>query len=115
MSIPTEKLKDHRLFERFPSRFPTKFKDTRDEFGANVYLRDASAFGIKIATRERLFLNDHIALEVALPDGHAPMVLKGRAVWVNRIEDQLWEVGVQFHKINLLHMSRLFHLVEEPI
>ena len=26
-----------RLFERFPSRFPVNFKDTRNDFGASVY------------------------------------------------------------------------------
>ena len=51
---------ERRIFERFPSRYPAKFKDARNGFGTDVYLRDASAGGVKITTKERLYLNDNI-------------------------------------------------------
>jgi hypothetical protein len=108
-----EKLQEKRVFERFPARFPAKFKDTRDDYGTNVSLRDASAQGIKLITKERLFLHDSVSLEVKLPDNHDVITLRGRVVWVKRYEDVLWNVGVQFHKIDLVAISRIYKYIAE--
>jgi len=72
---------NRRLYERFQSRFPVKFKDTRSDFGADVLLRDFSAEGAKITTREQLYLNDSVSLEVELPDGKKPMTIRGEVIW----------------------------------
>lgn len=114
MTIATEQFKDRRLFERFSARFPSKYKDSRDEFGTKIYLQDVSAFGMRVISVERLLMNDYISLEVKLPDGQAPMVLSGRVVRLRRTEDLYWEAGIQFQKVELLRMSRLYHFIEEP-
>lgn len=105
--------KDQRLFDRFPSRFPAKFKDTRNDFGTDVYLRDASAGGIKIATKERLYLNDHVALQVQLPDGKDVMELRGEVVWAKHRDDQMWNAGVKFHKIVFMEQWRSYQFFED--
>ncbi len=104
---------ERRIFERFSARFPTKFKDARDDYGTEVFLRDASAQGIRIVTKERFFLDDQLALEVELPDGGEPMVLSGHVVWVKFLNLSLWDIGVQFSEVNFLKMQRLFKLTEE--
>jgi hypothetical protein len=104
---------ERRLFERFSARFPVKFKDAREDFGDEVFLRDASAEGIRILTKERFFLEDQLSVEVQLPDGGEPMVLSGRVVWVKLLNLSLWDIGVQFSQVNLLKMQRLFKLTEE--
>ena len=106
-------MSDKRLYSRFPARFPAKFQHERSDFGTNVFLRDASAGGMKIATTERLFLNDSVALEVDLPDGFEPLVLSGRVSWVKGQDPDLWEVGVSFHKTNLMKLHRMFRLVSQ--
>ena len=104
---------DKRVFERFQARFPVKFKDTRDDFGTNVFLRDASAEGARIASRERVFLNDYVSLDIKLPDGFDPLTLNGRVAWIKNLEpNTLWEVGIRFHKVDLLKMNRIYRLVE---
>ena len=103
---------ERRIFERFSARFPVKFKDTRDDFGIDVFLRDASAQGIRILTKERFFLGDHLSLEMELPDGGEPMVLSGQAVWVKLLNLSLWEIGIQFSKVNFIKMQRLFKFTE---
>ena len=106
-----EQMVDNRLFERFQARFPARFKDTRDDFGSVLQLRDASAFGGKLISKERLFTNDKITIEVHVPDGHAPMVIKGEIVWAKPTGVDHWEVGFKLHKIDLLRMSRLYKFV----
>jgi len=103
---------ERRIFERFSARFPVKFKDAREDFGTDVFLRDASAQGIRILTKERFFLEDQLALEVELPDGGEPMVLNGRVVWAKILNLSLWDLGIQFDQVDFLKMQRLFKLAE---
>ncbi|MFA5088065.1 MAG: PilZ domain-containing protein [Candidatus Omnitrophota bacterium] len=112
-----EDIKDEqRLFQRFSARFPVKIKDSRDEFGTKMFLRDASAEGVKVTSRERMFINDKISLSVKLPDGNEPLNINGRVVWIKSKEPNiLWDVGLKFHQVSLMSMQRLFQFVtEEP-
>jgi Tfp pilus assembly protein PilZ len=104
---------ERRLFERFSARFPVKFKDARDDYGTEVFLRDASAQGMRILTKERFFWGDQVSLDVQLPSGGEPMVLSGTVIWVKLLDLSLWEIGIQFHHVDLLKMQRIFKLAEE--
>jgi Tfp pilus assembly protein PilZ len=109
-------LKDEdRLFERFTARFPVKFRHSRGDFGTDVFLRDASALGVRFTTRQRMFLNDSVSLVVELPDGFDPLTLNGRVVWIKRKTPELWEAGVEFHKPDLMKMRRVFKLVNNTL
>lgn len=103
---------EHRLFERFSARFPVKFQHTRSDYGTDVFLRDASARGVKISTKERVFLNDSVSLQVKLPDGSEPVTLNGRVVWLQSKSPTFWEAGVELHKINLMEMQRIFKFTD---
>jgi hypothetical protein len=102
---------DRRSFERFSARFPAKIKDSRQSYGTEVFLRDASAQGMRLVTRERFFLDDKVAVDVALPQGHQ-MDLSGRVVWAKLLDYSFWELGVRFDSVDLLKMQRLFKLTE---
>ncbi len=102
----------NRIFERFPSRFPAKFKDTRTDYGTDVYLRNASAGGMRITTKERLYLNDNVTLEIELPDGKGSMTIRGEVAWVKSKDEQMWDVGLRFHKIVLMDMWRPYKINE---
>jgi Tfp pilus assembly protein PilZ len=106
--METTSIQDRRTFDRFSARFPAKFKDARDDYGTNVYLRDASAEGARVTTRERLYLNDTVTLEVEIPDGHAPMNIRGEVIWMKSREPQVWDVGLKFHNVSLMHLSRIY-------
>lgn len=113
--IDTKTLTDKRLFERFPARYPAKLKDTRDEFGTSIYLRNASAQGARMISKERAYLNDNISVEVKLPDNNYPMTLRGQVVWSKNTEANMWDIGIKFHKISLMHMARLYKFVAPAI
>ena len=103
---------ERRIFERFSARFPVKFKDAKEDYGTEVFLRDASAEGVRVLAKERYFLDDHVDLEVELPDGGEPLVLSGHVVWVKFVNLSLWDIGVQLSQINFLKMHRLYKLTE---
>jgi hypothetical protein len=106
--------KDKRIFQRVSARFPIKFKHERDDFGTNVFLRDASAQGLRLTTKKRMYLHDSVSLLVNLPDGKAPLSVNGRVVWTKTRGPDLWDVGLEFHKINFMNLHRIFHLLMPP-
>jgi len=106
---------ERRIFERFSARFPVKFRHSRQNFGTNVFLRDASAEGARISTKEKLYLNDSVSIEVDLPDGKNPLVMNGEVIWVKPGATNLWDIGLRFHKIELMKIRRMFDLVESAI
>ena len=112
MMTSLQTIEERRIFQRFSARFPVKFKDTREEFGAEVFLRDACAQGVRILSKERFFLEDQISLEVELPDGGEPMVIDGHVVWAKLLDLSLWDIGIQLSQVKFLKMQRLFKLTE---
>lgn len=103
---------DRRVFERFSARFPVKFKDASEDYGAKVFLQDASAEGARILSKEQFLVDDQLALEVELPDGGEPMVLSGHVRWVKSLKLSLWDMGIQFSEVNFFRMQRLFKFTE---
>ena len=99
---------DRRVFDRFMARFPVKFKDARDGFGSNVFLRDVSAQGVKIQTRKPLFINDKVELLVEIPDGHDPMTLSGNVVWARGINPTMRQAGLKFDRVDFMDTQRIF-------
>lgn len=102
---------ERRVFDRFSAKFPAKVKDSRQDYGQKLYLRDASAEGARVTTTEQMFLHDSIILDVKLPDKEYPMTLKGRVIWTKAIQPKIWDIGVKFHDLNLVRMSRLYQAV----
>ncbi|MEI6438362.1 MAG: PilZ domain-containing protein [Candidatus Omnitrophota bacterium] len=98
---------ERRLFERFDARFPTRLRDSSIDYGTDVYLKDASGTGIRLTSRQRMYIDDIISLEVKMPDGLEPVVLNGRVRWVHEVMGDLWEVGVEYHKVDFMRMHRL--------
>ena len=101
---------ERRIYDRFPARFPAKFKDSRGDFGQDVFLRDASAEGANIVTKDRMFFNDRVDLEIELPDGNQPLVLSGRVKWSKPANTSMWDIGLQFDEVNFMRIHRLFKL-----
>ncbi|MFT5387357.1 MAG: Tfp pilus assembly protein PilZ [Lysobacterales bacterium] len=112
MSLANTTESERRIWNRFPARFPARIKDSRESFGANFVLQDASATGVSLTSRERFYVNDSVVFEVQLPDGLDPMVIRGEIVWVKPTKDELWNIGIQFHKTNLIHSSRLYKFID---
>lgn len=108
-----EDAQERRYFQRFPARFPTRFKDASGRYGEDVTLRDFSASGVRLHTRERFFIDDVVSVEVSLPDGRDPLMLNGRVTWARRGNPSRWDLGVEFHKVQLFRLHRLMSYASE--
>lgn len=100
---------ERRLFDRLDARFPTRFRDSSIDYGTDVFLKDFSATGVRITTRQQMFIDDIISLDIKMPDGLAPVSLNGRVRWVRQVMSGVWEVGVEYHRVELMRLHRLMH------
>ena len=108
-------LGDRRIYERYSARFPVRFKDTDQGYGTNLFLRDVSAEGARLITKERVYLNDGLSLMIELPDGHSPVALNGQVVWNKPMNGTgMWHVGIRFHKIDFMNLHRFMKYVSAP-
>jgi len=103
-SLETE---DRRMFERLAARFPARYRDASGTYGTDVFLMDVSATGLRATTNQKFFIDDVISVEIKLPNSSKPLMLNGRVRWVRRAIDDLWETGVEFHRVNFMHINRL--------
>jgi hypothetical protein len=106
---------ERRMYERFEAKFPARRKGETEEFGANISLLNASADGIRIEAKKALAVDEYISLEVQIPDRSMdPMNVEGTVIWIQDKKENLWNVGVKFHAVNLVHMARLYKFIEPP-
>ena len=110
--VPGER-DERRMFERFDTQLPTKFKDSDAEYGTDVFLRDFSASGARMHTRERFFIDDMLSVQIEIPDGHDPLPLNGRVRWIKPRTTSMYELGIEFHKVHLMKMHRLVKFANE--
>jgi hypothetical protein len=106
--VDTQTLQERRIFERFDARFPAKLKDSREDYGEKVYLRNASAQGALLACKDHLYINDSVTLEVDVPQAAIPVTLRGRVMWVKKDHANFWEVGMKFHQISFMQLAKLY-------
>ena len=95
------------MFERLAARFPTRFRDTSVDYGVDVFLKDFSATGLSITTRQQMFIDDVLSIEVKMPDKHEPVKLSGRVRWVRKLQADQWNVGAEYHRVDFMHVNRL--------
>ena len=97
------------MFERFSVDLPVKFKGAPETPEPRVFLKNASAQGAQLISRERFYLNDFVSLEVRLPDGLSPLILHGQVVWMSTVEpDALWRVGLNLQGQEWLKLQHLY-------
>lgn len=101
-------VEDRRIFDRFTARFPVKFRNSKEDFGTSIFLRDVSAEGAHFASRERVNMSQRVDLLVELPDGHDPLQLNGNVVWVRGTSPNTWDVGIKFDRVDFMSTQRIF-------
>lgn len=98
---------ERRLFERIDVKFPLKINSKDSAFDAETYLRDISAGGAKIITRQKLETDKEINCWVSVPDGCEPLHFYGRVAWLRNVGKDIWDAGICFKDIRLMDCHRL--------
>ena len=106
LTLDSPLFEDRRIYERLSARYPVKIKDSRNDYGTDFFLSDFSAGGLKLVSKEKLYLHDFLSLLIKLPDGQEPITLNGEVVWSKSMNPQNWDIGLQFHKVEYLKLYR---------
>ena len=100
--------KDKRVFARFVSMLPLKYRNLHTGFGGDVFTRDIGGGGLQFVTNAKLVdSNDLLEMRVDSPDSSASVDLKGNVIWVKETSRDVWGVGVRFNKTKLASLSKL--------
>jgi hypothetical protein len=109
MELAEQTESERRIFERFSARLPAKFKHSRNEYGTDVFLRDASASGARIVSAERFYMEDNVTIEVKLPGSAEPLTLNGKVVWARPVSNNaMWDIGLEFQQVSFMRLQRIF-------
>jgi Tfp pilus assembly protein PilZ len=100
---------ERRVFERFEAKHPVRLNSREDPFSADVYLRDISAGGVKIITKQKLNPDNEVEFWVDVPDSHGPIHFSGSVVWTKNVGRNVWDAGIRFKYIRLLDCRRLLN------
>jgi hypothetical protein len=99
--------KDRRVFARFNSRIPLRYKNLNTGLTAEVFLRDIGGGGLKFITSERLVEpSDLVEIWIEAPNSLNPVHLKGKIMWLREVGRDVWDVGVSFNRARLVSLSR---------
>jgi len=100
---------ERRLFERIEAKYPLRLNEKEEPYNSGVYLRDFSAGGVKIITKQKLSRDKDIDFWVDLPDGNEPVHFSGRVVWLKNVGNYVWDAGISFKNIRLMSFHRLLN------
>ncbi len=103
-------LPDRRIFERMNISSPIRVR-REDKNGQQKVqegkLCDISAQGARLYFKEQPFLNESVSLEIDLPDGQGPLIVKGSIIWMEKTDADAHEAGFLFDAVRLMNMHRL--------
>lgn len=100
---------ERRIFERIEAKFPLRLNLEEAPFNSETYLRDFSASGMKIITKQRLAADKDIDFWVDVPDGHSPIHFYGRVVWLKNVGRYVWDAGIRFKHVRLMDCCRMLN------
>ena len=103
---------DRRVFERFNVNFQVRFIDLRENQEGQAEACDVSAKGLRLQMRQEVKPATSLEIWLDLPDDGGPFYTRGRVVWANQIQPQLWRAGISLEKAELMGMARIFRRSE---
>lgn len=107
--MPSNKqFEDKRVFARFPMEFPLRFLNSRANREGEGRTRDISAKGIGMVTSEQIIPNTSLELWLKIPDQGEPLYTRGEVVWSRRLDQNVYDTGINLDRADLMGMSRAF-------
>ena len=104
--IPFE---DRRVFMRFSMSLPVKFFCPDPSVSGKGQLRDISASGLGFLTNKRLHVYTRMDINVMIPQSDKPFYSKGEVMWVERIDFDMYRVGIKLDTPELMGVWRVLN------
>ncbi|HRZ15016.1 MAG TPA: PilZ domain-containing protein [Candidatus Omnitrophota bacterium] len=89
MQEPTS-FQEKRKFPRYEMDMPIDIPGM-----AGLRLKNISANGVGVLTREQLSLGRQVHMQLQMPDNQEHVPLQGQVVWINRMGENQFRAGIQ--------------------
>ncbi len=109
-AMEKEKLRDRRIFARFPVRFPVRFLDASSNKEGQGTACDVSAKGIGMVSSAELTAHTPVELWLDIPDQGEPLYTRGEVVWSQAAAGNGYRSGINLEKADLMGLSRVFRV-----
>lgn len=111
-TMQEEKLKDRRVFARFPVNFGLRYLDLDSNSEGQAQLRDISAKGIGLVANTTLALRTPLEIWLDVPDKGEPFYSRGEVAWSKPVSANECRLGVNLEKADLLGLSRVLRTAQ---
>ena len=101
---------ERRVFERFSVELPVRFIDIYRYQEGEGKTVDISAKGIGMVTEQNLTPFTPVELWVDTPLQHQTFYARGEVVWSKPISENLWRIGLEFERADLMGVAQLLRL-----
>ena len=105
-------MEDKRIFARFKANFPVRFINLDKNTESLAQVEDVSAKGIGVYTKEEVKSHTPLEMWLEIPDKGEPLYARGEAVWSKQIEPNLYRIGVNLERADLMGVSRVLRVAK---
>ena len=107
-----ENMEDNRIFERFPTNFPLRFINLKENKEGNARTQDISAKGVGFLSGEDIKTHTPLEMWLEIPDRGEPLYARGEVVWSAMVSEEAYRIGVSLDKADLMGMSRVLRVAK---
>lgn len=104
---------DRRIFARFAAKFPLLFINLKENKESVGHTEDVSAKGIGFLVDENIKVHTPLEMWMHVPDKMDPLYARGEVVWSKMVQPNLYRIGVNLEKADLVGMSRVMRVAKE--
>lgn len=92
-------MRERRTYVRVLSELQLRYAVVEGEKAEKTSTRDVSGGGLRLVMNEKPRKGDIVAIEVDVPARSRAVSAKAEIVWVSKVENDLWEAGINFTEI----------------
>lgn len=112
---------ERRCYVRIDIDLPVRYTIPRGSVNLDaIKTKNISVGGICMTLNEKLNMHEILALEIELPEGPMPVMVKGEIVWVRediaqsrKDEIRHFDIGIEFRELLSKDRDRLFKFIKE--
>jgi c-di-GMP-binding flagellar brake protein YcgR len=101
------KMEDRRIFARFKTKLPVTYLEGHSGRQGRAITQDISAKGMGLVANEALPQATPLEFWLEMPDQGAPIYSRGQVAWSKQVEPDVWRMGVDLEKADLMGLSRI--------
>lgn len=101
---------DKRKFARIEVEFPIRLLKLDQDKDENGIGRDISLEGIGVCAKKEFFKDGTLELQLKVPDGGKPILVKGKIIWSENMGGNTYRFGVSLENLDLSCLARAFKI-----